>query len=85
MVIAQLLYENAMQILSTPNSDKPEAFSMLIHAAVRKHSRAKAELAWAHALGRYANIDFGYAVKLFDELVKEGLPEAHMVRIILEY
>lgn len=73
------MYENAMQILNTPNSDRAEAFSMLVQAAARKHKRARAELAWAHTLGRYANIDLPFAVKAFDELVKDGLPEAHMV------
>lgn len=80
--LAELLYENAMAMLATPSSDKATAYNLLQDAAIRKHSRARAELAWAHALGHYLNFDLVYAVSEFDQLAIEGLPEAHMVRVM---
>lgn len=67
-----------MTMLSTPSSDKVVAYSMLQDAAARKHSRARAELAWAHTLGHFLSFNLTFAVKEFDELAREGIPEAHM-------
>uniref|UniRef100_T1PCQ8 Sel1 repeat protein n=1 Tax=Musca domestica TaxID=7370 RepID=T1PCQ8_MUSDO len=77
-VEAESMYENAMEMLSKPNSDKRVAFTLIRKAAEMKHSKARAELAWAKVLGHYMDFDFEYAATEFDELAKEGLPEANM-------
>ncbi|XP_061392292.1 protein sel-1 homolog 1 [Musca vetustissima] len=77
-VEAESMYENAMEMLSKPNSDKRVAFTLIRKAAEMKHSKARAELAWAKVLGHYMDFDFEYAANEFDELAKEGLPEANM-------
>ncbi|XP_013116479.1 protein sel-1 homolog 1 [Stomoxys calcitrans] len=75
---AESMYENAMEMLSKPNSDKRVAFTLIRKAAEMKHSKARAELAWARVLGHYMDFDFEYAAAEFDDLAKEGLPEANM-------
>lgn len=77
------MYDNAKEILSTPNSDRSSAYTLFQDAAGRKHSKARAEVAWGHALGHYLDYDIMYAVTEFDELVQDGLPEAHLVCTIL--
>ena len=66
-----------MEMLAKPNSDKRVAFTLIRKAAEMNHTKARAELAWARTLGHYMDLDWDFE---FDELSKEGLPEAHMVR-----
>ncbi|XP_053945464.1 protein sel-1 homolog 1 [Anastrepha ludens] len=75
---AQTLYEKAMDMLSKPRSDKDLAYKLIIRAAEMKHLKARAELAWTHLLGHYAELNFELAAAEFDELAKEGVPEANM-------
>lgn len=74
-VIAQSMFEKAMEMLAKPNSDKRVAFTLIRKAAEMNHTKARAELAWARTLGHYMDLDWDFE---FDELSKEGLPEAHM-------
>lgn len=75
---AQKLYEIASTLLQKSNSDKSTAYKMLQKAVVLGHKVAQAEMAWAHLLGHYVDLDIPYAKQNFETLVKEGLPEAHM-------
>ncbi|CAD6995149.1 unnamed protein product [Ceratitis capitata] len=75
---AQTLYEKAMDMISKPRSDKDLAYRFIIRAAEMNHLKARAELAWAHLLGHYAKLNFEFAAAEFDQLAKEGLPEANM-------
>ncbi|XP_017471962.1 PREDICTED: protein sel-1 homolog 1 [Rhagoletis zephyria] len=78
---AQTFYEKAMDMLSKPRSDKVLAYKFIIRAAEMNHLKARAELAWAHLLGNYGHYvkpNFELAAAEFDELAKEGVPEANM-------
>ncbi|KAH8247829.1 hypothetical protein KR038_010502 [Drosophila bunnanda] len=75
---AQTMYENAMDMLAKPHTDKRVAFTLLKKAAAFNHLKARAELAWAVVLGHWMDFDFNHAADEFESLVNEGVPEAHM-------
>ncbi|EDW68337.2 protein sel-1 homolog 1 [Drosophila virilis] len=75
---AQSLYENAMEMLSKPRTDKRVAFTLLRKAAAFNHLKARAELAWAVLLGHWMAFDFHHAADEFESLANEGVAEAHM-------
>ncbi|EDV43958.1 uncharacterized protein Dana_GF18742 [Drosophila ananassae] len=75
---AQTMYDNAMDMLGKPRTDKRVAFTLLKKAADFNHLKARAELAWAVLLGHWMDFDFNHAADEFESLVNEGLPEAHM-------
>ncbi|KAH8347219.1 hypothetical protein KR059_006808 [Drosophila kikkawai] len=75
---AQTMYENAMDMLAKPRTDKRVAFTLLKKAAAFNHLKARAELAWAVLLGHWMDFDFNHAADEFESLVNEGVPEAHM-------
>lgn len=66
-------------LVSKPNTDKTLGYKMLREAADLGHKEAKTELAWAHLLGHYINLDIPYAKSVFEEMAKSGIPGAHMV------
>lgn len=75
---AQTVYDNAMDMLAKPSTDKRVAMILLKKAAVFNHLKARAELAWAALLGQWMDFDFNHAVDEFESLANEGVPEAHM-------
>ncbi|KAH8381834.1 hypothetical protein KR009_000463 [Drosophila setifemur] len=75
---AQTMYDNAMDMLAKPRTDKRVAFTLLKKAAAFNHLKARAELAWAVLLGHWMEFDFHHAADEFESLVNEGVPEAHM-------
>ncbi|XP_054081811.1 protein sel-1 homolog 1 [Zeugodacus cucurbitae] len=77
---AQTFYEKAMDLFAKPpkHQDKYLAYKFIARAAEMNHLKARAEMAWAHLLGRYAQLNYELAATEFDELAKEGVPEAHM-------
>ncbi|XP_017091795.2 protein sel-1 homolog 1 [Drosophila bipectinata] len=75
---AQTMYDNAMDMLAKPRTDKRVAFTLLKKAAAFNHLKARAELAWAVLLGHWMDFDFNHAADEFESLVNEGVPEAHM-------
>lgn len=80
VISAQTFYENGMNIISKQPGAKYLAYKFLLSAAERNHLKARAELAWAHLLGRIEKLNFEFAATEFDELAKEGVPEANMVK-----
>ncbi|KAL7727678.1 hypothetical protein ACLKA6_013274 [Drosophila palustris] len=74
---AQNLYENAMEMLGKPRTDKRVAFTLLRKAAAFNHLKARAEVAWAMLLGLWMPFDFHHAAEEFETLANEGLPDAH--------
>lgn len=72
-----------MEMLAKPRTDKRSAYALIQKAAEMNNFNARAELAWAHVLGHWVEFNFEYAATEFDELAKEGLPEANMVHINL--
>lgn len=74
---AQGLYENAMEMLGKPQTDKRVAFTLLRKAAAFNHPKARAEVAWAMLLGRWMPFDFHHAADEFESLANDGLPDAH--------
>ncbi|XP_034484544.1 protein sel-1 homolog 1 [Drosophila innubila] len=74
---AQSLFDNAMEILSKPRTDKRVAFTLLRKAAAFNHAKARAEVAWAMLLGLWMPFDFQQAAEEFERLAIDGLPEAH--------
>ncbi|XP_017039849.1 protein sel-1 homolog 1 [Drosophila ficusphila] len=75
---AQTMYDNAMDMLAKPHTDKRVAFTLLKKAAAFNHLKARAELAWAVLLGHWIDFDFNHAADEFESLANEGVPEAHM-------
>ncbi|EDW98183.1 protein sel-1 homolog 1 [Drosophila yakuba] len=75
---AQSVYDNAMDMLAKPSTDKRVAFVLLKKAAALNHLKARAELAWAVLLGHWMDFDFNHAADEFESLANEGVPEAHM-------
>eukprot|EP00099_Drosophila_melanogaster_P010122 NP_001262882.1 HMG-coA reductase degradation 3, isoform B [Drosophila melanogaster] len=75
---AQTVYDNAMDMLAKPSTDKRVAMILLKKAAAFNHLKARAELAWAALLGQWMDFDFNHAVDEFESLANEGVPEAHM-------
>ncbi|XP_017084105.2 protein sel-1 homolog 1 [Drosophila eugracilis] len=75
---AQTMYNNAMDMLAKPQTDKRVAFTLLKKAAAFNHLKARAELAWAVLLGHWMDFDFNHAADEFESLANEGVPEAHM-------
>ncbi|XP_065721829.2 protein sel-1 homolog 1 [Drosophila suzukii] len=75
---AQTMYDNAMDMLAKPRTDKRVAFTLLKKAAAFNHLKARAELAWAVLLGHWMDFDFNHAADEFESLANEGVPEAHM-------
>lgn len=75
---ANTLYEKALMLVSKPNTDKTLGYKMLREAADLGHKEAKTELAWAHLLGHYINLDIPYAKSVFEDMAKSGIPGAHM-------
>jgi len=74
---AQNLYENAMEMLGKPRTDKRVAFTLLRKAAAFNHAKARAEVAWAMLLGLWMPFDFQQAAEEFERLANDGLPDAH--------
>jgi len=72
------MYDNAMDMLAKPRTDKRVAFTLLKKAAAFNHLKARAELAWAVLLGHWMDFDFNHAADEFESLANEGVPEAHM-------
>ncbi|EDW83264.1 uncharacterized protein Dwil_GK22768 [Drosophila willistoni] len=77
-VEAQTMYENAMDMLAKPRTDKRVAFTLLRKAAAFNHLKARAELAWAVLLGHWMGFDFHHAADEFESLANDGVAEAHM-------
>ncbi|XP_001994247.2 protein sel-1 homolog 1 isoform X1 [Drosophila grimshawi] len=77
-VEAESLYENAMEMLTKPRTDKRVAFTLLRKAAAFKHPKARAELAMAVLLGHWMSFDFHHAADEFESLANDGVPEAHL-------
>ncbi|XP_055373676.1 protein sel-1 homolog 1 [Condylostylus longicornis] len=75
---ASKLYEQAISIFNKTSADKSVGYLILNKAANLGHSLAKAELAWAHLLGHFVELDIEYARSTFEELAQKGIPEAHM-------
>nr|XP_014085878.1 protein sel-1 homolog 1 [Bactrocera oleae]XP_036226011.1 protein sel-1 homolog 1 [Bactrocera oleae] len=75
---AQALYEKGMDIIAKQRSDKDLGHIFITRAAEMNHLKARAEMAWAHLLGRNGKLNFELAAAEFDELAKEGVPEANM-------
>ncbi|XP_068155827.1 protein sel-1 homolog 1 [Drosophila tropicalis] len=77
-VEAQTMYENAMDVLVKPRTDKRVAFTLLRKAAAFNHLKARAQLAWAVLLGHWMGFDFHHAADEFESLANDGVAEAHM-------
>ncbi|XP_022223815.1 protein sel-1 homolog 1 [Drosophila obscura] len=75
---AQLMYNNAMEMLAKPRTDKRVVFTLLKKAAAFNHQDARAALAWAVLMGHWMEFDFHHAADEFESLANEGLPSAHM-------
>lgn len=69
-----------MDIIAKQRSDKDLGHIFITRAAEMNHLKARAEMAWAHLLGRNGKLNFELAAAEFDELAKEGVPEANMVK-----
>ena len=78
---AQELYDKASAIFNRTSTDKSVGYITLKKAADMGHQLAKAELAWAHLLGHFVELDIYYAKAVFEKLVDLGIPQAHMVNI----
>lgn len=75
------MYEKAMEILNGQSSDKRVARTLMRKAAEMKHSKARVAQAWMRLLDQHTLEDFNYAASEFDEMAKEGLTDAHLVRL----
>lgn len=78
----ELLYESAMKILNRTRSDKAEGFALLEQAAIKGHPKAQSKIAWAKLMGNHFEMNFDEARETFLKLADDGLPDAHMVRVI---
>lgn len=78
----ELLYESAMKILNRTRSDKVEGFALLEQAAIKGHPKAQSKIAWAKLMGNHFEMNFDEARETFLKLADDGLPDAHMVRVI---
>ncbi|EDW24680.1 GL24274 [Drosophila persimilis] len=75
---AQLMYNQAIDMLAKPRTDKRVVFTLLKKAAAFNHREARAALAWAVLMGHWMEFDFHHAADEFESLANEGLPSAHM-------
>ena len=77
LALAHSMFEKSIEMLAKPRSDKRVAYTLLTKAAEMNHLEARAKLAWANVFGLHT--DFVDAAKEFEELAKQGVPDAHMV------
>ncbi|XP_030369762.1 protein sel-1 homolog 1 [Scaptodrosophila lebanonensis] len=77
-VEVETMYNNAIDMMAKPRTDKRVAFTLLRKAAALGHSFARADLAWSVVLGHWMDFDFHHAAEEFENLAKEGVADAHL-------
>lgn len=83
-ITALELYERGLAMLNVTRPNKLEAYQFLQRAGELGHSQARVLVAWAQLLGSPMPQDIEAAKQTFQELVELGVPDAHMVSLILK-
>ncbi|ETN67843.1 Sel1l protein [Anopheles darlingi] len=76
--VAQQIFERAMTVLNKTKVDRMLGHKLMGEAAMMGHPLARSHVAWEQLLGNPVSLDIESAKQTFQELAKEGLPDAHM-------
>ncbi|CAH1397074.1 unnamed protein product [Nezara viridula] len=71
------LYNKGSKMLSSYQSSKIEAYSLLLNASRMGSKPAKAKVAWELMCGTYLPQNISMAKELFEQLAEEGVPDGH--------